>query len=282
MASGSSSKSNERVSDTSTDLRQKIAAVAAGVPAPTVEWVAAEVEALPSGAGASGAASVAARVMPAGARYLVDGLLRQWVSAEQRPSPEALAWALRGAAAAVEQQRAHQSLELVWTGPTPAGAALRRTDQVLLDLVYGARGALVIVAFAAYRIPEIAQALIAAARRDVHVMLVVESAEESGGKVSFETITGIGAEVAAVSHVYVWPREQRQTDSAGRHGSLHAKCALADDEALLISSANLTEYALNLNMELGVLVRGGELPKQVGEHLRRLVGEGVLREWGGE
>lgn len=27
-----------------------------------------------------------------------------------------------------------------------------------------------------------------------------------------------------------------------------------------ISSANLTEYALSLNMELGILVKGGNLP----------------------
>ena len=44
----------------------------------------------------------------------------------------------------------------------------------------------------------------------------------------------------------------------------------------LISSANLTEYALNLNMELGLLVRGGDLPGRVVGHLRRLMREGVL------
>ena len=38
----------------------------------------------------------------------------------------------------------------------------------------------------------------------------------------------------------------------------------------------MTEYALNLNMELGLLVRGGDLPGRVVRYLRRLVREGVL------
>jgi hypothetical protein len=39
---------------------------------------------------------------------------------------------------------------------------------------------------------------------------------------------------------------------------------------------NLTEYALNLNMELGVRVRGGDLPNRLVDHLRRLMPGGVL------
>jgi PLD-like domain len=42
--------------------------------------------------------------------------------------------------------------------------------------------------------------------------------------------------------------------------SLHAKCAVIDSNLLFLSSANLTEFAFNLNMELGVLIKGGSLP----------------------
>jgi phosphatidylserine/phosphatidylglycerophosphate/cardiolipin synthase-like enzyme len=55
-----------------------------------------------------------------------------------------------------------------------------------------------------------------------------------------------------------------------------SKCAAADEADLLISSANLTEFALNMNMELGVRVRGGDLPNRVVEHLRRLMQYQVL------
>lgn len=50
----------------------------------------------------------------------------------------------------------------------------------------------------------------------------------------------------------------------------------ADEELLFISSANLTEYALTLNMELGVLIKGGPLPGDVAAHFNRLIEDRVL------
>src|SRR5215210_3346003 len=79
------------------------------------------------------------------------------------------------------------------------------------------------------------------------------------------------ADLRALSEVYVWPLDRRPKDGAGRYGSPHAKFAVADETTLLVSSANLTEYAFNFNMELGLLVRGGDLPGRVVQHLRRLV-----------
>jgi phosphatidylserine/phosphatidylglycerophosphate/cardiolipin synthase-like enzyme len=45
---------------------------------------------------------------------------------------------------------------------------------------------------------------------------------------------------------------------------------------LFLSSANLTEYAFTVNMELGLLVMGGPLPCQVEEQFDRLIAAGVL------
>ena len=59
--------------------------------------------------------------------------------------------------------------------------------------------------------------------------------------------------------------------------SLHVKCAVADRQRLLVSSANLTEYALTKNMELGVLVEGGEVPARVQEHLEALLQRRILQ-----
>lgn len=50
----------------------------------------------------------------------------------------------------------------------------------------------------------------------------------------------------------------------------------SDGRCLLISSANLTEYAFTLNMELGVLITGGELPQRVEERFDKLIEKGVL------
>jgi phosphatidylserine/phosphatidylglycerophosphate/cardiolipin synthase-like enzyme len=45
---------------------------------------------------------------------------------------------------------------------------------------------------------------------------------------------------------------------------------------MFLSSANLTEYAFTINMELGLLVTGGTLPERVQRHFERLVTAGTL------
>jgi phosphatidylserine/phosphatidylglycerophosphate/cardiolipin synthase-like enzyme len=75
----------------------------------------------------------------------------------------------------------------------------------------------------------------------------------------------------------VWPQEKRPRDEAGRFGSLHAKCAIADEEWLLVSSANLTMYAMNLNMELGLMIRGGNLPRITNRHFNNLIASETVR-----
>ncbi len=61
-----------------------------------------------------------------------------------------------------------------------------------------------------------------------------------------------------------------------RDGALHVKCAVGDASLLLLSSANLTHYALNLNMEMGILVRGGALPRRVAAHFMSLIDKGAI------
>jgi phosphatidylserine/phosphatidylglycerophosphate/cardiolipin synthase-like enzyme len=52
--------------------------------------------------------------------------------------------------------------------------------------------------------------------------------------------------------------------------------AVADGKTLLISSANLTEHAMTLNMEMGILVSGGEWPGRVVQHFQQLIADGKL------
>jgi phosphatidylserine/phosphatidylglycerophosphate/cardiolipin synthase-like enzyme len=164
----------------------------------------------------------------------------------------------------------------LWTGPAPYGNTLRRADQVLLDLIRTAERTLYVVTFAAYKVPLLRAAMLEAARRGVEVTLIFESPESSAGKTAFGGLEALGEEMRDLAKVYVWPLEKRPKDAAGHHGSLHAKCAVADRASLLVSSANLTEFALNINMELGLLVRGGNLPGRVVDHIHHLMQNGVL------
>jgi phosphatidylserine/phosphatidylglycerophosphate/cardiolipin synthase-like enzyme len=48
------------------------------------------------------------------------------------------------------------------------------------------------------------------------------------------------------------------------------KCLIADRKEAFVSSANLTDYALEMNMELGLLVHG-VLTSRLAEHFNQLI-----------
>ncbi len=64
----------------------------------------------------------------------------------------------------------------------------------------------------------------------------------------------------------------------GGSGAMHAKAVLADEHSALVTSGNLVGHALQANLELGVLVRGGPLPRRLTRHFRQLIMDGVLVE----
>ena len=60
-------------------------------------------------------------------------------------------------------------------------------------------------------------------------------------------------------------------------GKVHAKVAVCDEALCFISSANLTGHAMEKNMEVGVLIRGGALPQTLHRHLEALVTIKIVR-----
>ena len=64
---------------------------------------------------------------------------------------------------------------------------------------------------------------------------------------------------------------------AGPGGVLHAKAVVADDEAVFVTSANLTEAALDRNIEVGLLVRDRALAATLSSHFRGLIDRELLR-----
>lgn len=201
--------------------------------------------------------------------------LLQHVSSNDLPLTS-LALALRCAALAAEGRRDAETVELVWTGPIAGQACFRDTEQALLQLVGLARRRMTLCTFAAYRMTTVAHALQAALARGVVIELILETPSSSGGKNEFDPANAFERDLLVQFQMFVWPRDRRAEDGQGRRGSLHAKFALADASALFLSSANLTEYALRLNMELGALIKGGPLPSRLRDHLGCLVNGGYL------
>lgn len=217
--------------------------------------------------------------VPGEVRTFVDRLARAWKRAPH-VSPQAVGWALRSADEMDHFHRTASTTELIWTGPLGPGSSLRRTDQALLEVIERAQRRLLVVSFAVYRHPVLEAALLAAVARGVAVSFVFESRDDSRGKFDGDPVAALAPALREACGFLAWPFERREaTMTAGGQqvwGLLHAKCALADRHLLFISSANLTGAAMTLNMELGVLIEGGMLPRQLAAHFDELVQHGVL------
>ncbi len=169
----------------------------------------------------------------------------------------------------------NQQVELVWTGPTTEQVPARRTEQALIQVIDAARQRLFITSYVAYEIESVARALKSAAERNVQIDFLVEMSNAQGGKVSTDPIANLRKIVPNASF-YVWKNKA----AAFVNGSVHAKVAVADRMLCFITSANLTGYAMDQNMEAGVLVSGKPLPDQVHRHLEALVFAGVVKPVG--
>lgn len=200
--------------------------------------------------------------------------LHLWHSSASSTGAEAVAVALVTAARCEHNHRHAETVEIVWTGPEPAETRFRQTEQAILEMVNSATGRLTVVSYAVYRIPRIREALVAAASRGVSIRLIVETPNRIEGQGEYDCLLALGDNVASACSVYYWPQEKRAKDDNGRFGILHVKCAVADGHRMFLSSANFTEYAFTINMELGLLVTGGKLPGQVERHFERLVQAG--------
>ena len=200
----------------------------------------------------------------------------RWHSHAASVGSEAVAVALLTAAKSEHDHRHEETVEIVWTGPEPANTRFRHTEQVVLEVVNSATRRLTVVSYAVYRIPRIREALVAAANRGVVIRLIVETPNRVEGQGEYDCLLALGSNVSSACSVYYWPQENRPKDDNGKIGKLHVKCAVADGHRMFLSSANLTEYAFTINMELGLLVTGGKLPGQVEWHFERLTEAGCF------
>ena len=209
------------------------------------------------------------------ARQHADAIASAW---EVQPglSGSALALALRSTGAATALERAVETVDIAWTGPATPAVPMRRTESILLDLIAECRQELLVVSFAAYKVPEVLEALTKAASRGVEIRLILESAAESGGALTFDAKAAFTA-LDGSARFYSWPIDQRGSVGEPR-GTLHAKAVVADGVRALVTSANLTGKALDVNMELGLLVEGGSVPERLAHHFGELIAKGILQE----
>lgn len=205
---------------------------------------------------------------PAATR-VINQLIKAWRATTV--SSDELALMLLAAGHVWTKAVSQQSTELVWTGPTTPYVSTRRTEQALLQVINAAEHTLFITSFVAYYVSTIVKALNAAAKRGVEISMLLELSLDHGGSISFDAIGKMRTLVPA-ARLYAW-REKTDPFSGGR---VHAKVAVADGRICFITSANLTEHAMEKNMEAGVLITGKAISKPLEEHLRSLIETKVI------
>jgi len=203
------------------------------------------------------------------ATAVVERLIDAWGSTTA--SADEIASMLLAASHVFAKVSCEQSTELVWTGPTTPFVSARRTEQALLQVINASEQALFITSFVAYDVSTIVKALNAANDRGVIISMLLELSQEHGGSITFDAIGKMKTLVPS-ARLYVW-NDKEEVFFGGR---AHAKVAVADDSMCFITSANLTGYAMERNMEAGVLIVGGGVPRTLNKHLFSMIDTGVI------
>jgi len=250
-------------------------ALACSLPSSTAEMVAV---AILSCSESSLRAEITRRVPHHQHREAALAFVDRWQLEAKEVDARTVGVALQTAALSEQAHRDSHSVELVWTGPDTEDTPFRRTEQAILQVLDAAKNRITLVSFAVYKIPNVGNALVRAAKRGVRLSVIVETPDKIEGEGEYSTIKALGKEVAACSTVYFWPKENRPLGDNNKVGILHVKCVVADGVWLFLSSANLTQQAFTINMELGMLVRGGTMPSRVEQQFERLIQTGQLKQ----
>ena len=174
--------------------------------------------------------------------------------------------------------------DLVWSGPEVPGLHARDTRRVYEELLGSAEGSIWASTYAFFDGPKAFEVL---ARRmettpALRVTLLLNIQRKRGDTTASEQLVRRFAD-----HFWKtdWPGSSRPSvfynpralDAEGPGGVLHAKAVVADDDSVFITSANLTEAALDRNIELGVLIRDRAFALAVGGYFRNLIDRDLLK-----
>ncbi len=173
--------------------------------------------------------------------------------------------------------------DLVWSGPEVPGLHARDTRRVYDELLGSAEHSVLASTYVFFDGPKAFEVL--AHRMDEHrslnVTLLLNIQRRRGDTTAPDQLVRRFADRFWTTD---WPGDARPTvfydprslELDGPAGVLHAKAVVVDEETLFVTSANLTEAALDRNIEIGLLVRDRAIALTVTEHFRALIDGGLL------
>lgn len=191
-------------------------------------------------------------------------------------SGEYLAGLLLGSISGMEAERSVEKVDLVWSGPDIGFVPVRKSEQVLAELIDSATRTLHLMSFVLYKVTAIEDAIQRALDRGVEVHMLIETDNRDGSDAFRNTALGLKSRLSGLK-LYCWPISRRG-DSEG-FASMHAKSFVSDRQKAFVTSANLTAAALDRNIEVGIVVAGGIVPRQIVEQFDALIATQVIVEF---
>lgn len=174
--------------------------------------------------------------------------------------------------------------DLVWSGPEVPGLQARDTRRVYEELLGSAERSVWASTYVFFDGPKAFEVLARRmeAKPALRVMLLLNIQRKRSDTTASEYLV---RKFADRFWKYDWPGssrpgvfyDPRALDPEGPDGVLHAKAVVADDEAVFVTSANLTEAALDRNIELGVLIRDRAFALTIAGFFGSLIDRGLLK-----
>jgi phosphatidylserine/phosphatidylglycerophosphate/cardiolipin synthase-like enzyme len=174
--------------------------------------------------------------------------------------------------------------DLVWSGPEVLGLHARDTRRVYEELLGSAERSIWASTYAFFDGPRAFEVLARRmeSRPALRVTLLLNIQRKRGDSTASEQLVRRFAD-----HFWStdWPGsarprvfyDPRALELEGPGGVLHAKAVVADEEAVFVTSANLTEAALDRNIELGVLIRDRAFALTIASYLQSLIDRDLLK-----
>ena len=184
---------------------------------------------------------------------------------------EAVALAVQASAMTYRSTVNQQQIELVWSGPPVVQSTFRRTDRAWIDVIDGARAILWIASYSVGSVECVETSLLSALDRGVSINFLFERSQDSEGALAHDGCSRFDRRILQGSKLYAWTPTNRQRGPAGKVALMHAKAVVADAAVMFVTSANLSGAALERNIEVGVIVRGGPHPRWLAERFQQLV-----------
>lgn len=209
----------------------------------------------------------------------IKRLQELWASGLSDLSGHSLAVALRASAQGIQLERAlSPKIQVVWTGPKVGGSFVRATREVVREIVRSATRELLVVGYwlAAREdgegiIEEFIDLLAEATGRGIALTIVLDERKRVDGTDNRKVLLDVWPRGVPLPRLLTW-----KLPLDDKHLKLHAKLLAADEFDALVTSANLTWYAMDRNIEMGIRIVG-EAASTISQHIKLLDQQGTLQ-----